>query len=263
MENNAVNNVAVDLQNGTAAAPATEPQTLADVIGASPEPVQQQAPAPEGQPAPEQQQEPGWFQGRLQKERAKWEAERQSEMATMIERQNALLERLIVLDAQDLVNSGEFKSLDRAIEYRRMQEGLPVNQQPAQPVSTQARDAQGRFVAPQPQQPGPDQAAQQRAQVLVDQADVIQRATGVDVMNIYKTNPEVKQKVITGVWDFADVLKNHGGLQQPAAPNPHVPAPVRSSNGVDLGNVSVRKMSSQEFARLNDFLDKNGKVNMS
>lgn len=259
MDNNAVNNVAVDLQNGTAAVPATEPQTLADVIGVSEQPAEQQPQSPESQPAQAQMQEPGWFQGRMQKERAKWDADHQAQMAQMTERQNALLERVIANDAQKLVDSGEFKSLEIATEYLRMKEGLPQNQtQPQMPV-TQPRDSQGRFAA---QQPAQDPAAYQRAEALIAQADTILGATGVDVMQIYNTDPAVRQKIVSGEWDFKDVYKNHGAAQK-AAEKPHVPAPVRASNGVGLGNVSIGKMSSQQFAALNDFLGKNGKVNMS
>lgn len=259
MDNNAVNNVAVDLQNGTAAAPATEPQTLADVIGVSEQPAEQQPQSQATQPAAAQLQEPGWFQGRMQKERAKWEADHQAQMTQMTERQNALLERVIANDAQKLVDSGEFKSLEIATEYLRMKEGLPVNQTPQKTPSAQPRDDQGRFMAQQPVQ---NQAVYQRAETLVAQADTILGTTGVDVMKIFNTDPAVKQKVVSGEWDFTDVFKNAGGSQQ-AVVKPHVPAPVRSSNGVGLGNVSIGKMSNQQFAALNDFLAKNGKVNMS
>ena len=259
MDNNAVNVVAADLQNGTAAPSPAEPQTLADVIGASVEPAQQPAPNTASQDAV-QQQEPGWFQGRLQKERAKWDAERQAELAPMIERQTALLERVIAQDAQALVSSGEFKSIERATEYLRMKEGLPLTQQPQQPAQIQPRDAQGRFVAPQ-QAPAIDPATQQRAAVLIAQAETIKATTGFDVMQIYNTNPEVKQKVINGEMDFNAVFKAHGNIQHPAVR--HVPAPVRSSNGVALGDVNIRSMSEKEFASLNDFLSRNGKVNMS
>lgn len=255
MEMNAANNVAASLQNGTAVAPAmNEPQTLADVIGASNPPAEQQS-AHETQPAQPQQQEPGWFKGRMEKERAKWETDRQAEMARMEEKQNALLERIIARDAQDLVDSGEFKSLDRATEYLRMKEGLPVNQQPSHPAQ-QPRDAQGRFTQQMPHEPGPDQAAQQRAQALVNQAETIRRTAGVDVMAIYNTNPQARDMILGGK-DFVDVLQTFGNQ-----PKPHVPSPIRSSNGVAIGNVSISKMSDQEFARLNDLLAKNGKVDM-
>lgn len=246
MDNIAVNNVAASLQNGTAAAPANEPQTLADVIGVSESPAEQQ-PAPETTPA-QPQQEPGWFKGRMEKERAKWEADRQAETARMEERQNALLERIIARDAQDLVDSGEFKSLERATEYLRMKEGLPINQQPSQNIPQQPRDEQGRFVS---------QQAQQRAHELVSQADALHRATGVDVMAIYNTNPQARDMVLGGK-DFVDVLQTFGS--QPK--QQHVPTPIRSSNGVSVGNVSIAKMSDQDFAKLNDLLAKNGKVDM-
>lgn len=254
MNMNAVNTVAADLQTGTPAVPAaTEPQTLADVIGVSETPAEQQ---PKAQPASTEvpQQEPGWYQGRMQKERARWDAEHQAAMAEMTSKQNALLERIIARDAQDLVSSGEFKSLERATEYLRMKEGLPVNQEQPQP-----RDAQGRFVAQPPA--GPDQTMQQRAQALVNQAESLTRATGVDVMNIYNTNPEVKQKVLSGEWDFADVLKNGGFLQQQAA-KPHMPSAVRSANGVAIGQTNIGGMTQGQFDTMNAFLAKGGKIDM-
>ena len=67
----------------------TEPSapTLADVIGVAAGEGQQATPNQDPQT---QQQEPGWFQGRLAKERAKWEAERSADMAQMQEQLNAL-----------------------------------------------------------------------------------------------------------------------------------------------------------------------------
>lgn len=256
MEMNAVDNIASGLQNGTTAAPVNEPQTLADVIGVSEASAEQQT-ATETQPAQPQQQEPGWFKGRMEKERAKWESDRQAEMTRMEERQNALLERIIARDAQDLVDSGEFKSLERATEYLRMKEGLPVNQQPSQ-TTQQPRDAQGRFTQQIPQDPGPAKAAQQRAQELVNQAESLRRATGVDVMAIYNTNQQARDMILSGGKDFVDVLQAFGNPEK----QQHVPISVRAANGVAVGQTQIGKMTDTQFATMNDFLSKGGKIDM-
>lgn len=252
METNTANNVATAPQNGTAAAPANEPQTLADVIGGSEAPVAQQPTEPVQQPQ-QPLQEPGWFQGRMQKERAKWESEHQVQLNQMQERQNALMERVIAREAQDLVSSGEFKTLERATEYLRLKEGIPV--QAEQPSAAQLRDSSGRFVSPQS---APNAEIQQRAQELVNQADLLQKGTGIDVMAIYNTNPEARQLILNG-GDFADVLKAYGS---PQAQPVQAPTLTRAANGVSVGQTSIKGMTNDQFSAMQKYLAGGGKIDM-
>ena len=259
MDNNAVNNVAVDLQNGTAAAPATEPQTLADVIGVSEQPAEQQPSPQSNLPVEFEQKDPGWFQKRLPKYYEKWDQEHQAKMSQLQDQVDTLREYFVTNEIEKLVSSGKITDREMAETYVRATMKTPAPQTP--PANTPQRDAQGRFVTT-PKAPEVPVEVQQRASTLIAQADAILGTTGVDVMQVFNTDPAVKQKVVSGEWDFTDVFKNAGGGQQVTV-KPHVPAPVRSSNGVGLGNVSIGKMSNQQFAALNDFLAKNGKVNMS
>jgi len=258
MENFAENVQSGAVQVGTPAmAQAEQPLTLSDVIGADetstaqqPQMQTTQTPAQPETTAP--QQEPGWFQGRLQKEQAKWEKKHEAEMTQLREQQNALMERLLDREAQDLVASGEVKSIETAKELLRLRAGLPSAQQPSQPQ--QPRDESGRFLPKQDNTP--DAASQQRAVELVAQADVLKRVSGVDVMAIYNTDPNARQKVLSGEWDFADVLQNHP-VQQPAAQQ--TPTPIRGSSGIGIGTTSVSTMSDASFKKMNELLSR-GKV---
>ena len=65
---------------------------------------------------------------------------------------------------------------------------------------------------------------QLRAHELIAQARTIQAVARVDVLALYNTDAEVRQKVLSGEWDFIDVWKT---LQ----PAPTPPAPMRTANG--------------------------------
>lgn len=259
MENFAENVQSGSVQVGTPAQALTEqPLTLSDVIGVEEAKAAQQ-PTPNNTPITESttpQQEPGWFQGRLQKEQAKWEAKHEAEMAELRKTQSSLMERLIERDAQDMVNSGEVKSIETAKELLRLRAGLPTAQQQEQPE--RMRDANGRFVSSQNDMIA--QQSQQRAHMLITQADAIQAASGVDVMQFYNTDQNVRQKILSGEWDFKDVLRNHQPMNNEQ--RQAVPAPIRNSSGVGIGDVSISRMTDENFRKMQSFLDHGGVINM-
>lgn len=260
MENIAANNALDMLQNGTTVAPAqSNPQTtLADVIGAGDPSVAQQnnqahlANDNPSAPIPE----PGYLAGKREKWRAQWDAEHQAEINRLTERTNALMDRVIQREAQDLVSAGEFKSIERATEYLRLKEGISAQPEQSSVQTTPPRDANGRFVSPQAQQV--PQPLQQRAQMLVEQANGLYDGTGVDVMEIYNSNPLAKQFVLSG-GDFIGVLKQFGPRAQQQS---NAPALTRSPNGIGLGEVSVHGMTDEQFNRLNDALSRGKVINM-
>ena len=63
--------------------------------------------------------------------------------------------------------------------------------------------------------------------------------------------------LITGnqEWDFVDVYKSMN-----LSPTP--PAPVRSANGVELGQLNVNAMTESQFVKLNDLLKMGGTIAM-
>jgi hypothetical protein len=154
-------------------------------------------------------------------------------------------------DADKLVASGKISDRDIALEYLRGKSGIP-SQAPksAANPNTPARDEQGRFV----KHPEPDAEVKLRANMLIAQAENLKSATGIDVMALYNSDPDVREKITSGEWDFTDVLKNH------RAEKPKAPAPVRSANGLGMGDVDIRSMSGEQFNRLNEFLERGGRV---
>lgn len=237
-----------------AALDAQNPQTLADVIGDTPA----AEPQPESAPAAAEQapKEPGWMKHRIGAAVNKAVAEAEARIRAEYEAQLApLREAQLEREADALVAAGTIKDRDIALEYVRNKKGMP-QQTPATPA-TPARDERGRFVAQ------PDNAAvQQRANMLVAQADNIKQATGVDVMALYNTDPDVRSRILSGEWDFTNVL-TMAQVQTTTDPAPTAPpAPVRSANGLGMGGASFRRMSSEQFAKVNEMLESGVKLNM-
>lgn len=233
-----------------------EPQlsTLADVIGEQPA-AQEQVQTPEASNDNTIPQKiPGWYKDRAAKDRAKWEAENEAKMAPILSQLAQLQEYRIGIEADKLVASGKISDRDMAIDYLRSKEGMPAPTTPATP-NTPPRDEKGRFVASNPE---PDAAVKQRATMLFTQAGNIKDATGVDVLAIYNTDPDVRAKILSGEWDFTNVLMQHKA--EAPAPAPTAPAPVRSANGIGMGGVDIRHMTSEQFHRMNEFLAHGGKI---
>ena len=91
--------------------------------------------------------------------------------------------------------------------------------------------------------------------MLYAQAEALQAATGVDVMEIYNSDAEVKRKVATGEWTFLDVYKALPKQQK-------IPSPTRSNNG-SLSDLNIRNMSAAQLAKLDAVLDGGGVINFN
>ena len=231
--------------------------TLADVIGAQ-EGVQEQVQTTAASNEPIPAQEPGWYAKRRAKDRADWEAENNAKMAPVLSQLAQLQEYRIGVEADKLVASGKISDRDMAIEYLRNKEGLPA-QNPA--ATTPPRDEHGRFVSNNPAPTEIPSDVQQRANELFAQAQTLQKFSGVDVLSIYRSNPEYMERVNSGEWDMADVLKASRSNPAPAQPE-YAPAPVRSSNGSGIGSVNFRNMTAEQFNKLNEALSRGGKIDM-
>lgn len=253
MENNTVEMMATQVQDD-AALTAQEPQTLADVLGAT----TPEQPTVETTETAEQTppKEPGWIKQRVGAAVNKAVAEAEARIRAEYEAQLApLREAELEREADKLVADGTIKNREIALEYVRNRKNAGSPKPDSSTASAApARDEHGRFVG---KESTPEAAqAKQRADMLVAQADALKRTSGVDLMALYNTDVAVRQKILSGEWDFVDVL-NH--TQQNAAPS--VPAPTRSAN-MTLGGMSISKMNDSQLDKLNDLLRSGGKINV-
>lgn len=188
---------------------------------------------PVEQPTQPTQKEPGYIRQRIDKAVARAVAETEQRMQAMFDQQLApLRESMMERQASELVESGEFKSKETALEYVRLKAGMPVQAQPVQP-----RDEQGRFTSQE------DPMAQARASVLASQADKIRNNRGLDVMAAFNSSPGIRQKVLSGEWDFYDVAENMQSAR--------VPSPMYTPNGASFEGLSINQLSDEQFEQLN------------
>lgn len=177
--------------------------------------------------------EPGWIKQRVSKAVEKAVAEAEARMAARYEAQLAELNaERVERQAQQLVRTGEFKSLETAKEYLTLKAGkTPMAQE-----------------APQhPEQENVDPVIQAKADLLAAQARKIESARGIDVMAAYNADKSIQQKVLSGEWDFYDVAEYLSTRRNP-------PAPARSANGARAERTSIRNMTEAQWKRLNDNL---------
>lgn len=179
--------------------------------------------------------EPGWIKGRIKKAVDKALAEQRAEFETLLA---PIRESVLERQAEDLVAEGEFKSKERALEYLKLKGGIsletPQEQKPP-------RNAQGQFVSPNQQE------VDFKAQLLANQAAKIKAKSGVDVMAYFNQNDNIRTQVLSGQMDFYDVLETVQSRQ-------NVPAPIRQSNGANVGSVSVANMTDAQFKKLQENL---------
>ena len=220
----------------------TPTQTLAEALGAA----EEQAQTTDNPVDTNSQSEPGWMRRRIDAAVRKANSELEAKLRAEYDAQLApLREAQLAAEADKLVADGKISDREMALNYLRATKNMPtpVNaEQPAPAPASAARDEKGRFVSTKP-----DAESQQRAATLVAQADALSRSSGVDVMALYNSNPDIKQKIISGEWDFVDVLQH-------AQSTPSVPSPVRSTNTFGIGNMNMKSMSDDQFDKLNAML---------
>jgi len=224
-------------------APVTEEQDASETLDS----VMDEQPQ-EQQPAEEQNSgsgtEPGWIKKRVGAAVDKAIRETEQRIRAEYDAKLApLMERMLEQDALELVQSGKVKDLETAKELVRYRQGQ------AQPVKDeQPRNDKGQF-APKNSD---DTAVQTRIDMLRHQADKIMGQQKVDVIAEFNKNPETKQKVISGEWDFYDVAE---AMQEKKAAR-KAPAPMRSSNGASGAEKStIANMTDEQFERLNKRLE--------
>lgn len=196
--------------------------------------------------------EPGWIRNRIDKAVSKAVAENTAKMQAEFDRQLApIRESMLAREAQMLVEAGEFKSKERALEYCRLKNGMPAvaPETPAEPSADKpARDSNGRFAKADSAASGaPDPTQQAQANLLARQAQRIKSKTGLDVMQLFNSDPEIQRNVLSGEWDFYDVAEE----MKLGKPRSNAPTPIRSSGGAS-GNVdmTIANMTDEQFAKL-------------
>lgn len=183
--------------------------------------------------------EPGWIRGRIDKAVSKALQEQETRLRAEFDSiLNPIRESVLDRQAEDLVAEGEFKSKERALEYLKLKGGIsletPQEQKPP-------RNAQGQFVSTNQQE------VDFKAQLLANQAAKIKAKSGVDVMAYFNQNDNIRTQVLSGQMDFYDVLETVQSRQ-------NVPAPIRQSNGANVGSVSVANMTDAQFKKLQENL---------
>lgn len=187
---------------------------------------------------PKAKEEPGYVQKRIDKALAR---ERDSMRATIMAEIEAkyapIRERLLEMDAQELVRSGQVTDIEIAKELLRLRQGLPTEENP------QPRNEQGQFVSKQ------DKSASDRVQGRIDmlkhQAEVIKADTGIDVIAEYNKNEDVQKAIINEEMDFYDVAK------QMQKPKKRPPSPMRSPNGAKgINPNAIDSMSDEQFEKM-------------
>lgn len=186
--------------------------------------------------------EPGWIKKRVGAAVDKAIRETEQRIRAEYDAKLApLMERMLEQDAQALVDSGKVKDLETAKELVRYRQGQP---QPAQ--AEQPRNEKGQFA--QKEDSAPDAAAD----FLARQAQKIKTSKGVDVMAEFNKNEDIRNKVLSGEWDFYDVADAMN--EQKASRK--APAPMRSSNGASGAEKStIASMTDEQFDRLNRRLE--------
>ena len=210
--------------------PQDDSQDLSDLFN---EPQEESEP----QKGSTEQQEPGYVRKRIDSAVAAATKQMQEELAALRAQMEPLREYQLNAEAQELVRSGKVKDLETAKELVRYRQGQPAQQAEAQP-----RNAQGQFA---PKDEGPDAATQARITMLQHEAKQIKASGGPDVIAEFQNNPEVKEKIVSGEWNFHDVADYMKSARKKAPP------PMRSPNGASGANkTAIENMSDEQFDRL-------------
>ncbi|MBQ2528345.1 MAG: hypothetical protein II544_06295 [Spirochaetales bacterium] len=212
---------------------------LSEEVVEEPEEEAEELPAeddvPEQPEEPKAKDEPGYVQKRIDKALARERDSMRAAIMAEIEAQYApIKERLLEMDAQELVRTGQVKDIEIAKELIRLRNGQPVREENPQP-----REANGQFA------PKEDPATMARIDMLKHQANRIKAQGGPDVIAEWNSNEEIKKAVINGEMDFYDVA------EQMSKPRKRPPSPMRSPNGANAMNPNaITSMSDEMFDKM-------------
>ena len=195
--------------------------------------------------------EPGWIKKRINDAVSKASEQIRESVRAEFEQQYApIREKLLDMEAQDLVKQGVVKSLDVAKELVRYRQGQALAPAPQE----QPRNTKGQYA------PKEDAGTSAHISMLQKQADKIKAQGGPDVIEAFTNNEEIKRKVIAGEMDFYDVADE---LKKQTPKRGRPPAPMRSPNGASGSEKStLATMSKEEFARLEKRLSEGARYNL-
>lgn len=203
--------------------------------------------APEEGPKDTGTKEPGYVKQRIEKALARQQEEFDRRMAP-------IMERLLEMDAKELVASGKVKDLELARELVRLRQGMPAARTEADGSdkgSVPQRNEKGQFVSRD------DAETTTRISMLKHQAERIKARGGPDVIAEFQDNEDIKKRVIAGEMDFYDVadeMKNRKPGRKP-------PSPMRSPNGASGVNPNaIDSMSDEQFARLEKRIQEGARI---
>lgn len=221
--------------NNLVTEPQPEGESLAELLGKN-----EQEPEKDSRPP---NKEPGWVQkridGALQKKLPDLVAAAEARIRAEYDaKMKPLLEYQLTREADELVRDGEFKSKERALEYLRLKGGVPA---PVTPVKAEVKAEPNEYEA--------------RADALLTQAQTAKLLYGIDPMEIYKSSPEVAQKVNSGEWDFDSIVQ--AVRLQAKSPTP---SPVYSSNGASPQKQGIHELTPEAWQKLNENVRKGVKV---
>lgn len=208
-----------------------------------------EAAKPTEQKETEKQRKPGWIQQRIEdgvSKRiedviAKTVRQTEERVSQRYEpRLQALQESIVKSEAQNLVNAGEVKSLEVAQELVRRRLGIPLEGAGDTKVNPQ------RKAYEQPAEEPEDQSTDVRASMLAKQAKKLSDK-GYDVMAAFNSDPQTKQRVLSGEWDFYDVADS---LDSVGKRNAGAPVPVRSPNGKAAGTIDLSKLTAEQLEEI-------------
>lgn len=198
----------------------------------------------------EKKSEPGWIRGRIDDAVRKATAQVRAEMEAEYETKLAPFhEMMIAQEADKLVADGKIADRDLAIQFVRLQKGMPVPEKSEPP-----RNDKGQFAPKETTSPDPE--IERHGEILFAQAKAIKAAGGPDVMAIYESNPEVKQRILSREWDFSDVAQAMAGRQI-------MPSPARSANALGVSRKQISDLTDAEFDALNDKLSSGLRVDLT
>jgi len=198
----------------------------------------------EEQEEPQQSQpvatEPGWIKQRVNKAVEKAVRETEARMQAMFEQQMApIREKMMEDEAQALVRSRKVGDIETARELVRLRQGLQPQAEAPQP-QPQPRNERGQYA------PTEDPGMTAKIDMLAHQADAIREKTGLDVIDVFASDPDIKDAVISGEMDFYELaeMMNQGRGKRP-------PAPMRSPNGASgQQHNAITTMSDEAFDRM-------------
>ena len=244
-ENTMVQNEGYEAEDSLPEGLMYEPQddsvTLEEALEADNEQAEDNSAKAEDKPAKSQSagelKEPGYVQSRI----SKATRELREELEALKAQLEPLREYQVTAEAQELVRTGKVKDLDTARELVRYRQGLGSEPKAAD-SSSQPRNDRGQFESKA------DVETQTRISMLQHQADRIKDAGGPDVIAAFKNDKEVKEKLISGEWDFYDVADH----LRKAGNKKRTPSPMRSPNGASSmeGINALASMSDEQFAKL-------------